>query len=94
MDVIYKIKRERYWMTIRTKLFLLMVSFVMSMVCVVSFMGYFAYKDSYNVAVNNSKTIVQSTAKYVSIFLKAAEDNSAFLSGLPQISAAIDHLPS
>lgn len=81
-------------MTIRTKLFLLMVSFVMSMVCVVSFMGYFAYKDSYNVAVNNSKTIVQSTAKYVSIFLKAAEDNSAFLSGLPQISAAIDHLPS
>lgn len=70
MDVIYKIKRERHWMTIRTKLFLLMVSFVMSMVCVVSFMGYFAYKDSYNVAVNNSKILFKVLQNMFLFFLK------------------------
>lgn len=81
-------------MTIRAKLISLMASFIAAIVLVVSFMAYYAYKDSYQIAVSGSKTTVQSVTNYVSLFFNTAEDNSAFLAGLPQTAEAAGHLPS
>ena len=80
--------------TIRAKLISLMASFIAAIVLVVSFMAYYAYKDSYQIAVSGSKTTVQSVTNYVSLFFNTAEDNSAFLAGLPQTAEAAGHLPS
>ena len=79
--------------TIRAKLISLMASFIAAIVLVVSFMAYYAYKDSYQIAVSGSKTTVQSVTNYVSLFFNTAEDNSAFLAGLPQTAEAAGHLP-
>ena len=80
--------------TIRAKLISLMASYIAAIVLVVSFMAYYAYKDSYQIAVSGSKTTVQSVTNYVSLFFNTAEDNSAFLAGLPQTAEAAGHLPS
>ena len=71
-----------------------MASFIAAIALVVSFMAYYAYEDSYQIAVSGSKTTVQSVTNYVSLFFNTAEDNSAFLAGLPQTAEAAGHLPS
>ena len=85
---------QEHIVTIRAKLINLMASFIAAIALVVSFMAYYAYEDSYQIAVSGSKTTVQSVTNYVSLFFNTAEDNSAFLAGLPQTAEAAGHLPS
>ena len=85
---------QEHIVTIRAKLISLMASFIAAIALVVSFMAYYAYEDSYQIAVSGSKTTVQSVTNYVSLFFNTAEDNSAFLAGLPQTAEAAGHLPS
>ena len=71
-----------------------MASFIAAIVLVVSFMAYYAYESSYQLAASGSKTVVQSAAGYVALFFRDAENNSAFLAGLPQTAQAAGRLPS
>ncbi len=81
-------------MTIRAKLIILMGASLLSIASVVSLMAYLAHQDSYQAAMESSKTTIQSIASYSTLFFKTAEENSAFLAGLSQTSAATEDLPS